>query len=138
MSANDLFSPDWTRLEAPAVTPMSIQRRELLDALSGPSFRVIWISAPPGYGKTSLLAQHADLVRASGQRVSWLSIDESDSDTRRFASHLAVALSVATCPPRDAQNWDSSDPELLLQESLAALSASSEPLLRSPSCRVIR
>ena len=47
------------------------------------------MTAPPGYGKTTLLAQWAERI---GSRVAWLSCDDGDNDPVVLLSALAVAL----------------------------------------------
>ena len=50
--------------------------------------RVVLIVAPPGYGKTSLLAQCA----AGRQAVAWLTADDGDNDPVVLFGYLAAAL----------------------------------------------
>ena len=45
--------------------------------------------APPGYGKTTLMAQWAERI---GSRVAWVSCDDGDNDPVVLLSALAVAL----------------------------------------------
>jgi LuxR family transcriptional regulator, maltose regulon positive regulatory protein len=59
---------------------------ERLTATTAP---VITITAPPGYGKTTLLAQWAERL---GPQVTWLSCDDDDNDPVVLLSALAVAL----------------------------------------------
>ena len=47
------------------------------------------MAAPPGYGKTTLMAQWAERI---GSRAAWLSCDEGDNDPVVLLSALAVAL----------------------------------------------
>jgi LuxR family maltose regulon positive regulatory protein len=47
------------------------------------------ISAPAGYGKTTLVAAW---LQESQIRSAWLSLDESDNDPRRFLDYLLAAL----------------------------------------------
>jgi LuxR family maltose regulon positive regulatory protein len=58
----------------------------------GVSRKLTLISAPAGFGKTTLLSEwHAS---AAGQHwpLTWLSLDESDSDPARFLTYLIAAL----------------------------------------------
>ena len=50
---------------------------------------MITVTAPPGYGKTALMAQWADRL---GPRVAWLSCDDADNDLVVLLSALAIAL----------------------------------------------
>ena len=45
--------------------------------------------APPGYGKTTLLAQWAE---RNGQAFAWVSVDEADNDPKVLLSYVAEAL----------------------------------------------
>ena len=45
--------------------------------------------APPGYGKSTLLAEFANL---KSTRVAWVSVDERDNDPAVLFDYLAVAL----------------------------------------------
>ncbi len=53
--------------------------------------RAIAIFAPTGYGKSSLVSRWLD-VAGLAAHTAWLNLDESDSDPRQFALHLAAAL----------------------------------------------
>jgi LuxR family maltose regulon positive regulatory protein len=61
----------------------------LVDRLATASEPIISVVAPPGYGKTTLLAQWAE--RRSGP-VAWVSCDGADNDPVVLLSALAVAL----------------------------------------------
>ncbi len=50
--------------------------------------RLVTVTAPAGYGKTSALAQWA---ASTGQIVSWLSLDAGDNDPYRFFRYLVTA-----------------------------------------------
>jgi LuxR family maltose regulon positive regulatory protein len=60
---------------------------ELLMATSGP--HVVAITAPPGYGKTTLLAQW---LAREPRPVAWLTVDDLDNDPAVLLSYLAAAL----------------------------------------------
>ncbi len=50
---------------------------------------LILISAPAGYGKTSLLVQ---FYHDTDLPVAWYSLDETDQNTHRFVEHMVAAL----------------------------------------------
>jgi LuxR family maltose regulon positive regulatory protein len=47
------------------------------------------VSAPAGFGKTTLLS---DWVRQAGWPAAWISLDEGDNDPARFLAYLVAAL----------------------------------------------
>jgi LuxR family maltose regulon positive regulatory protein len=49
------------------------------------------LSAPAGYGKTTLITEWIDQVQGE-TAVCWLSLDEDDSDPYQFFKYLAVAI----------------------------------------------
>jgi LuxR family transcriptional regulator, maltose regulon positive regulatory protein len=49
----------------------------LVETARGSGRRVVGVSAPAGYGKSTLLAQWA---RAEDRRVAWVSLDRFDDD----------------------------------------------------------
>jgi LuxR family maltose regulon positive regulatory protein len=53
--------------------------------------RAVFIHAPGGYGKTSLLAQWAMQSESRAGSVRWLSLEEGDSDEKTFLIKLAIA-----------------------------------------------
>ena len=68
-------TPDRTRYAPPALPLPLLRRQRLLERLAGAErHRLTLVHAAAGYGKTTLLAQHADLLRASGQRMAWLTL----------------------------------------------------------------
>lgn len=79
-----------TKLRIPPQTRSVVRRARLVDALEGAisDYKLVVISAPAGYGKTTLLSQWA---RASRVRVAWLSLSEEDNDPERFFRYLVAA-----------------------------------------------
>ena len=67
-------------------------RRGLLGRLrDGLDCKVCVISAPPGYGKTTLLA-HWRQVEEAEVPFAWVSLDEQDNDSIRLWRHIVEAL----------------------------------------------
>ena len=54
--------------------------------------RLVLVSAPAGFGKTTLLSQWLATGAELAAHVAWLSLDEGDNDPRRFLAHLVAAL----------------------------------------------
>ena len=79
-----------TKLHRPRVAGDLIKRVRLFDHLNAhPHRSLTLISAPAGYGKTTLLTQW--LAQAPYQ-VVWLSLDESDNDQITFLSYFIAAI----------------------------------------------
>ncbi|MGH3176425.1 MAG: hypothetical protein ACRDPF_21500, partial [Streptosporangiaceae bacterium] len=79
-----------SKFHPPAVRPGIVVRTALLGRLAATRVPVITLVAPPGYGKTMLMAQWAQRTES---RVAWLSCDDADNDPVVLLSALAVALS---------------------------------------------
>ena len=61
--------------------------------MSQPGHKLTLISAPAGFGKTTLVSDWVHLAGARAQRpVAWLSLDTDDNDPTRFLAYLAAAL----------------------------------------------
>jgi len=76
-----------TKIETPLPPQQSLPRPRILNTLEREitHYKLILVSAPAGYGKTTLLAQWA---RASHFPIAWLSLDEEDNDVERFFRYL--------------------------------------------------
>lgn len=101
---------DWliqTRLQPPLPCSDVIPRPRLLAALRDglTSRRLTLLSAPAGYGKTTLLAAYcaevqrcellcssAPLPPCSPAQIAWLALDEGDNDPILFLAYLIAAL----------------------------------------------
>ncbi len=81
-----------TKLYIPPPRPDLVPRPRLLQRLDEglhPGHRLTLISAPAGFGKTTLLSAW---VRSLQQPVSWLSLDEADDELHCFLTYLVAAL----------------------------------------------
>ena len=79
-----------SKLHPPWAGQGTVPRSALLERLeAAPTARLVSVVAPPGYGKTTLLAQWAQ--RRSG-RVAWVTVDRRDNDPAVLLSYLAAAL----------------------------------------------
>jgi LuxR family transcriptional regulator, maltose regulon positive regulatory protein len=85
-----------TKLYIPPPRPKVVLRPRLIERLNEGLQRtssVILISAPAGFGKTTLVSEW---VARCDDSVAWLSLDEGDSDPARFLMYLVVALQTIT------------------------------------------
>jgi LuxR family maltose regulon positive regulatory protein len=79
-----------TKLYIPPPRPHVVLRHRLLERLNeGLHRNLTLISAPAGFGKTTLVSQWL----AGGARpAAWLSLDEGENDPTRFLTYLVAAL----------------------------------------------
>jgi LuxR family maltose regulon positive regulatory protein len=92
MTPDNLLS---TKLLIPPARENMVARPRLIDRLREGlrlGRRLTLISAPPGFGKTSLIREW---VAATERRVAWLSIDEGDNDAACFLRYVNTALGQA-------------------------------------------
>ncbi len=83
-----------TKLHLPLSRQGSVRRPHLIARLNqGLDRKLTLISAPAGFGKTTLLSDWTavDLRRQPGLSVAWLSLDEQDADLTRFLTYLLTA-----------------------------------------------
>ncbi len=79
-----------TKLYIPPVRPNQINRPRLSDLMKGGLDKaLILVSAPAGYGKTTLVS---NWLRESQLPTAWLSLDDGDNDPIRFLQYLCTAL----------------------------------------------
>ncbi|MCD6053466.1 MAG: ATP-dependent transcriptional regulator [Rubrobacteraceae bacterium] len=82
-----------TKLRVPQTRPNLVERPRLRDVLAAcEGRRLTLVSAPAGFGKTTLLGEWADDLSAAGRSVAWVSLDGSDNDPVRFLAYLVGAL----------------------------------------------
>src|SRR4028119_1828333 len=79
-----------TKLYTPASRPGSVLRPRLIERLNeGLHRRLTLVSAPAGFGKTTLIG---GWISGCERPAAWLSLDEGDSDPARFLSYVVAAL----------------------------------------------
>jgi LuxR family maltose regulon positive regulatory protein len=100
-----------TKLYIPPIRPELVSRPSLIERLnqgllgqSGFARKLTLISAPAGFGKTTLVSEWvqaigraAPPITAAGRAtpsiaIAWLSVDEGDNDPTHFLSYLIAAL----------------------------------------------
>ncbi|MCA9959354.1 MAG: hypothetical protein KC443_09995, partial [Anaerolineales bacterium] len=79
-----------TKLYAPRLRPSLVPRPHLIEKLNaGLGGKLTLISAPAGFGKTTLVSAWL----ANGKRpFVWLSLDDGDADPTRFLTYLVAGL----------------------------------------------
>ncbi|PKN98913.1 MAG: helix-turn-helix transcriptional regulator [Chloroflexi bacterium HGW-Chloroflexi-4] len=79
-----------SKLYSPPIRPNVVSRHRLVEKLNaGRLSKLTLISAPAGFGKTSLLSEW---IAESKKPAAWLSLDEGDSELNRFLSYFVKAL----------------------------------------------
>src|SRR5437588_3745984 len=79
-----------TKLYIPRLRPNVVLRPRLIERLNGGLYRKLTlISAPAGFGKTTLVSEWVEGIE---RPTAWLSLDEGDNDPARFLTYLVAAL----------------------------------------------
>ena len=81
-----------TKLYIPPPRPKVVLRPRLIERLNeglSAGRKLTLISAPAGFGKTTLVSEW---VAGCERPVAWLSLDEGDNDPTRFLTYLVAAL----------------------------------------------
>jgi LuxR family transcriptional regulator, maltose regulon positive regulatory protein len=80
-----------TKLARPPVRATHVTRGELLAFLAqGVAGKLTLLTAPPGFGKTTLLAEWASVEE--GRATAWVSLDDDDNDPARFFAYVVAAV----------------------------------------------
>jgi LuxR family maltose regulon positive regulatory protein len=86
------FSLLKTKLFMPRMRPGALVRPRLLaQLLTGVHTKLILVSAPAGFGKTTLMAQWKDALGGRAL-LGWVALDENDQDPVRFWTYVLAAL----------------------------------------------
>ena len=82
-----------TKLYAPRPRRGLVHRARLSELLDrGAESKLTLVSAPAGFGKTTLLAEWLAAVAADGRAAAWLSLDEGDNEPATFWAYLIAVL----------------------------------------------
>jgi LuxR family maltose regulon positive regulatory protein len=85
-----------TKLRPPRARDTSITRERLADRVhAGLGARLLLVSAPPGFGKTTLIAQAIETGLPAGTLGTWVSLDQTDDEPVIFWTYLVAAVSSA-------------------------------------------
>lgn len=122
-----------TKLAPPRRSIDLLWRESLVARITSSNKPLTVVSAPAGYGKTTLLSQcHAHWQRED-VAVAWYSVDESKFETDQFFAYLMAALHRAGLPlPYSQEAIDAGLPGLAAESAaraiVLALEASEEPV----------
>src|ERR671929_2395162 len=82
-----------TKVFIPRPRPGLVSRPRLIERLNQASAgKLTLVSAPAGFGKTTLLAEWLASAEAGKQPAAWLALDLSDNDPALFWSYVIAAL----------------------------------------------
>ncbi len=81
-----------TKLHVPVIHQNIISRPRLIKRLdSGVKSKFTLVSAPAGFGKSTLVSSWAQQHNLH-PRIAWLSLDDDDNDLTRFLTYFVAAL----------------------------------------------
>lgn len=121
-----------TKLYLPQVKSSRVGRPRLLSKLNEIGrHKLILVSAPAGFGKTSLLAEWAAQTELL---VGWLSLDREDNDPIRFLRYLCAALDsaqdgIANTARTLLEAVQMVSPQTVVTVLLKSLEAAAEPVV---------
>ncbi len=81
-----------TKLHPPRLRRGTVDRRRLTDRAAGELPALTLVSAPAGFGKTTLLAEWIAGTAGDDRRMAWLSLDANDNDPAAFWTYVLAAL----------------------------------------------
>jgi LuxR family maltose regulon positive regulatory protein len=77
-----------SKIQTPPMRRGAVSRRRLIDRARASGARLVAVTAPAGYGKSTLLAEWAATEQRS---VAWVSLDRTDDDPASLLSVIAAA-----------------------------------------------
>src|SRR5690349_7525747 len=85
------------KLFRPAPRPAQVPRPRLMARLDrGLAAKLALVSAPAGFGKTTVLAEWLSAAESRGLAPAWLGLDQHDNDPRTFWTYVVAALRTVT------------------------------------------
>lgn len=82
-----------TKLTPPSSRRLLLRRPQLLDrVMQAADRRLTLVTAPAGYGKTSLLCECYKQLKGSGAAPGWVSVDKEENDLSLFLTYFLSAL----------------------------------------------
>lgn len=85
-----------TKFHVPRRRRSLVTRSRLIERLVGADSALTLVSAPAGFGKTTLLTEWLDAAPGDGPTAAWLSLDQRDNDASLFWAYVIAALQTAT------------------------------------------
>ncbi|MGE5132984.1 MAG: LuxR C-terminal-related transcriptional regulator [Gemmatimonadota bacterium] len=86
------------KFSVPPPQPGAVSHRDLIEAARSSGCRLVAVTAPAGYGKSTVLAEWA---ATEDRRVAWVSLDRFDDDPAVLLTALAAAYCRAGLASRD-------------------------------------
>ena len=124
-----------SKLVAPPLRPDVVMRERLLNRLAPSEVtRAFLISAPAGFGKTTLVTQW---LRREGLKAAWLSLDAEDNTLRRLLAHLFTAIQTVVPSLGKAELELLHSAKTLEADSLLAPLLNAAARLKTPLCIVL-
>ncbi|HEX5524072.1 MAG TPA: helix-turn-helix transcriptional regulator, partial [Pedococcus sp.] len=81
-----------TKLYVPKLRADLVARPRLLERLRRAGSRLTLVSAPAGFGKTTLLAEWLGTTPGDDRAVAWVSLEPSDNEPASFWTYVVTAL----------------------------------------------
>ncbi|MCX7711822.1 MAG: LuxR C-terminal-related transcriptional regulator [Clostridia bacterium] len=82
-----------TKMNYPTLRSKLVKRPRLQEKLNGVlDYRLVLITAPAGFGKTTLLASWLNVIQKKGLMTAWVSLDEDDDNPELFWSYVGMSF----------------------------------------------
>ena len=111
-----------TKVHVPSPRDSLVARPRLLERLNRiTESKLTLVSAPAGFGKSTLLAEWLAIPRDDGWLAAWLSIDEADKEPAAFWTYLIAALRTVVPDIGEGSISLLESPQLRIESVLAPL-----------------